>query len=185
VTTPPDPAPSSVSRTTSGAISSSAAVLIALQAALAAEHAAVYGYGVVGAHVTGTRLIAARAAYAAHQATRDAVQREITARHAAPVAAAPGYRLPFPVTGEASAQRLAALLEERLAAVHADLVAAATGPLRRTAADALREAAVRCTRWRGSGAAFPGLPERAAKASPRPSSQVSSPRPSGGSLGTG
>ncbi|MEV6786986.1 DUF4439 domain-containing protein, partial [Streptomyces sp. NPDC051098] len=34
--------------------------------------------------------------------------------------------------------------------------------LRREAAGALREAAVRAVRWRGSGVAFPGLAERAA-----------------------
>ncbi|MGA5704759.1 ferritin-like domain-containing protein [Peterkaempfera bronchialis] len=144
------------------------AVLTALQAALAAEHAAVYGYGVVGAHLTGSRLTTARAAFAAHQAHRDALQRELTARHTTPTPAAPGYQLPFPVTDPASAVQLATLLEDRLTAVHADLVTAATGDLRRTAADALREAAVRAARWRGhpTGPAFPGLPERTATPTP-------------------
>ncbi|MFF4653466.1 ferritin-like domain-containing protein [Streptomyces sp. NPDC001380] len=156
-----------------------------MQAALAAEHAAVYGYGVVGAHLTGARLAAARAAYDAHRALRDTLHREIAARRGTPAAAAAGYELPFPVTGPASAVRLAVLLEERLAAVHADLVAAARGPLRRTAADALCGAAVRAARWRGPaapGPAFPGLPERAATpaAPSAPASAPASPAPSGG-----
>ncbi|WP_377269162.1 ferritin-like domain-containing protein [Peterkaempfera sp. SMS 1(5)a] len=146
------------------------AALTALQAALAAQHAAVYGYGVAGAHLTGARLATARAAYTAHQARRDALQREITALHATPVAAAPGYDLPFPVTGAASAVRLATLLEDRLTAVSADLVAAATGGLRRSAADTLRESALRAAQWRGGalGPAFPGLPERATTGHPAP-----------------
>ncbi|MFJ6217368.1 ferritin-like domain-containing protein [Streptomyces sp. NPDC092296] len=144
-------------------------LLAALQAALAAEHATVYGYGVVGAHLDGSRLTAARAAFATHQAHRDTLQRELTDRHATPVAAAPGYELPFPVTDAASAVKLAALLEQRLTAVHADLVTAATGQLRRTAADALREAAVRAARWHAPDTAFPGLPERTATSlSPTP-----------------
>lgn len=153
------------------------AVLNALQAALAAEHAAVYGYGVVGAQLTGAPLAAARAAYTAHQARRDALQREITARRATPVAAAAGYDLPFPVTGARSAIRLAVLLEDRLTAVSADLVAAAAGQLRRTAADALRDSAVRAAHWRGRslGPAFPGLPERsAARPTAAPPSRPSS-----------
>ncbi|MGV9237981.1 DUF4439 domain-containing protein, partial [Streptomyces nigra] len=40
----------------------------ALQAALAAEHAAVYGYGVVGGRIGEDRRSDARAAYDAHRA---------------------------------------------------------------------------------------------------------------------
>jgi hypothetical protein len=51
------------------------------------------------------------------------------------------------------------VIEDRIAAVYADLVAVAVGELRGTAAGALRDAAVRAARWRGSSAAFPGLPD--------------------------
>ncbi|MER7818079.1 DUF4439 domain-containing protein, partial [Streptomyces sp. NPDC096153] len=61
-----------------------------------------------------------------------------------------------------AAVRLAALLEDRVAGVCSDLVRATGGPLRQDAAVALREAAVRAARWRGTGVAFPGLAERAA-----------------------
>ncbi|MEU3602522.1 ferritin-like domain-containing protein [Streptomyces sp. NPDC006798] len=140
--------------------------LTALQAALAAEHAAVYGYGVVGARVGDGRRTEAREAFAAHRARRDALIRAVRDLAAAPVAAAPGYALPFPVPDPASAVRLAAHLEDRVAGACADLVRAARGPLRTEAAVALREAAVRSARWRGGGVAFPGLAERSAATGP-------------------
>ncbi|GAA3295319.1 ferritin-like domain-containing protein [Streptomyces cinereospinus] len=135
--------------------------LRALQAALAAEHAAVYGYGVVGARIGEKRRTEARAAYDAHRARRDALGREVRALGAVPVAAAAGYALPFPVGDPATAVRLAAELEDRVAGVYSDLVRAAGGGRRNLAAAALREAAVRAVRWRGRSVAFPGLAERA------------------------
>ncbi|MFF9352126.1 ferritin-like domain-containing protein [Streptomyces sp. NPDC014734] len=134
----------------------------AAQAALAAEHAAVYGYGVVGGHVAAARRAEATAAYHAHRARRDALVRTVRDLGGEPVASQAAYALPFAVPDPAAAVRLAALLEDRVADVYSDLVRAADGPLRRQAADALREAAVRAVRWRGSGVAFPGLAERAA-----------------------
>ncbi|MET8509834.1 DUF4439 domain-containing protein, partial [Streptomyces sp. NPDC004787] len=74
---------------------------------------------------------------------------------------AAGYALPFEVPDPAAAVRLAAHLEDRVAGVYSDLVRSADGPLRREAAAALREAAVRAVRWRGSDVTFPGLAERA------------------------
>ncbi|MFJ9817981.1 ferritin-like domain-containing protein [Streptomyces sp. NPDC101151] len=138
-----------------------AAELTALQAALAAEHAAVYGYGIVGGRLDERRRTEARAAYDAHRARRDALVREVRDRGGEPVAASAAYALPFPVPDAASAVRLAAQLEERLAGVYSDLVRAATGERRGTAAGALREAAVRAVRWSGESVAFPGLAERA------------------------
>ncbi|ANW17795.1 ferritin-like domain-containing protein [Streptomyces clavuligerus] len=135
-------------------------MITAVHAALAAEHAAVYGYGVVGARAGQERRADARAAYEAHRARRDALARTVRGLGADPVAAAPGYELPFATEDPAAAVRLAALLEDRVAGVYSDLVRAAEGPLRREAAAALREAAVRSARWRGSGVAFPGLAER-------------------------
>ncbi|WP_460070097.1 ferritin-like domain-containing protein [Streptomyces sp. YKOK-I1] len=135
--------------------------LTALQAALAAEHAAVYGYGVVGGRIGADRRTEARAAYDAHRARRDALVREVRDLGSEPVAASAAYALPFPVTDPATAVRLAAELEERVAGVYSDLVRAAADQRRREAAGALREAAVRAVRWRGGSVAFPGLAERA------------------------
>ncbi|MEU0744523.1 ferritin-like domain-containing protein [Streptomyces sp. NPDC006134] len=140
--------------------------LDALQAALAAEHAAVYGYGVVGGRIGEERRAQARAAYDAHRARRDALVRQIRDRGGEPVAAAAGYALPFPVPDAEAAVRLAAELEDRVAGVYSDLVRAAPGGRRAAAADALREAAVRAVRWRGTSVAFPGLAERAAAGPP-------------------
>ncbi|MFE3635068.1 ferritin-like domain-containing protein [Streptomyces cellostaticus] len=136
------------------------AELTALQAALAAEHAAVYGYGVVGGRVGDKRLKQVRAAYDAHRARRDALVREVRELGGEPVAASAGYALPFPVADSSAAVRLAADLEERVAGVYSDLVRATTGERRGAAAGALREAAVRAVRWSGESVAFPGLAER-------------------------
>ncbi|MEV5429510.1 ferritin-like domain-containing protein [Streptomyces sp. NPDC052701] len=138
--------------------------LRALQAVLAAEHAAVYGYGVVGGRIDDGRRAQVRAAYDAHRARRDALGREVRDLGGKPVAAAAGYALPFPVADPAAAVRLAAVLEDRVAGVYSDLVRACTGGRRAMAAEALREAAVRAVRWRGGSVAFPGLAERAAGA---------------------
>ncbi|WP_328438237.1 ferritin-like domain-containing protein [Streptomyces sp. NBC_00444] len=134
--------------------------LKALQAALAAEHAAVYGYGVVGGRIDEGRRTEARAAYDAHRARRDALARAVRDLGGTPVAAAAGYALPFAVPDSPAAVRLAAELEDRVAGVYSDLVRATDGTRRRTAAEALREAAVRAVRWRGESVAFPGLAER-------------------------
>jgi hypothetical protein len=142
--------------------------LAALQAALAAEHAAVYAYGVVGGRIGAGRRTEARAAFDAHRARRDALAREVRDLGAVPVAASAAYALPFPVSDSAEAVRLAAGLEDRVAGVYSDLVRAAEGEMRAAAAEALREAAVRAVRWRGGSVAFPGLAERAAAASASP-----------------
>lgn len=136
--------------------------LTAVQAALRAEHAAVYGYGVVGGRIGDARRAQARAAYDAHRARRDELRRVVRELGGEPEASAAAYALPFPVPDAAAAARLAAELEERIAGVYADLVRAAAGRRRAAAAESLREAAVRAARWRGGSVAFPGLAERSA-----------------------
>jgi hypothetical protein len=131
--------------------------LRAVQAALAAEHAAVYGYGVVGARIDEERGPEAREALAAHRSRRDTLHRAVRDLGGTPVAAAAGYALPFEVGDGASAVELAVELETRLAGAYADLVLASASESRRGAAAALREAAVRAARWRGHGEPFPGL----------------------------
>ncbi|MEU3336435.1 ferritin-like domain-containing protein [Streptomyces sp. NPDC006668] len=148
--------------------------LKALQAALAAEHAAVYGYGVVGGRIGEARRAEARSAYDAHRSRRDALTRDIRDLGGTPVAAAAAYALPFPVPDPAAAVKLAAVLEDRVAGVYSDVVRATEGERRRSGAEALREAAVRAVRWSGESVAFPGLAERAGttgttSASPTPS----------------
>ena len=152
-----------MNRTTTATTKAKAsAVLKAVQAALGGEHAAVYGYGVVGGKVREARRGEARAAYDAHRARRDELARAVRDLGGEPEPAAAAYALPFPVSDSDAAVRLAAELEERVAGVYSDLVRAAEGERRRDAARALREAAVRAARWRGGSVAFPGLAERAA-----------------------
>ena len=146
-----------------------AAAVRVLQAALAAEHAVIWGYGVVGAHLSGGALRRARAAEATHRARRNSVRLTLRARGANPVPAAATYRLPFAVDGPGSALRLAVHLEAGDAdAWDAVLTAtAAEAALRREALTALTDAAVRAAHWRllaaRSGPAtvtFPGRPTR-------------------------
>ena len=101
--------------------------LRALQAALAAEHAAVYGYGIIGGRIGAGQRTEALTAYDAHRARRDALVREVKDLGGRPVAASAGYALPFQVPDSAAAVRLAAELEDRVAGVYADLVRAAGG----------------------------------------------------------
>ena len=131
-----------------------------MQSALAAEHAAVYGYGVVGARLRGKKQDDARSALSAHRLRRDGLRRTVQGLGGQPVAAEPAYRLPFPVPDEAAAMRLAAELEQRVAAVYADLVQATSGELRSDAARAVRDANARAARWGG--------PAEPATASPAP-----------------
>ncbi|MFJ3977101.1 ferritin-like domain-containing protein [Streptomyces sp. NPDC090021] len=138
--------------------------LEAAQAALAAEHAAAYGYGVIGARTAGARATEAREAYGGHLARRDALARTVRELGGAPRPSEAAYALPFEVRTPADAERLAAVIEDRVAGAYSDLVRAAEGPLRREAADELSAAAVRAARWRGVGVAFPGLTERAQRA---------------------
>ncbi|KPI14898.1 hypothetical protein OK074_8566 [Actinobacteria bacterium OK074] len=142
------------------------AQLKALQAALADQLAAVYGYGVVGGRVDAARKSEALAAYDAHRARRDELARSVKDLGGTPVVAAAGYALPFAVPDSAAAVRLAAELEERVAGVYSDLVRATSGARRASAATALRDAAVRAVRWSGESVAFPGLAERTAAAGP-------------------
>ncbi|NBE53225.1 ferritin-like domain-containing protein [Streptomyces boluensis] len=144
----------------------------AYQAALRAEHAAIYGYGVVGGRIREGRRDEARSAYDAHRARRDELQRTVRDLGGTPAQAEAAYALPFPVPDSPAATRLAAQLEDRVAGVYADVVRATEGERRRAAADALREAAVRAVRWRGGSVAFPGLAERSEPVAPSATPQT-------------
>lgn len=131
----------------------------ALQAALAAEHAAVYGYGIVGAQLSGERQQQVRGAWNAHKSARDRLREMVRDAGATPSPAAPRYGMPHPVTGAESALRLAVHLEDRVAGAYLEVVASAGQAQRRFATAAIRECAVRAARWRGSTVPFPGMPD--------------------------
>lgn len=136
----------------------------ALQTALAAEHAAVYGYGIAGAHLATVprRLAAARRDWSIHEAARDRLSAMLTARGAVPAPAAVSYALPFPVRSPKAAAALAVLLEDRVATAYLGLVALTDRGLREFGARSVRTAALRAATWRGHTVAFPGLTDPAA-----------------------
>lgn len=136
----------------------------ALAATLAAEHAAIYAYGPIGVHLDGEAAEQARAAEAAHRSRRDGLILLLTEQGGTVPAAAPAYALPFPVTDEASALRLAVQVEERTAAVWRAALPTTEGAQRSRALDGLVDTAVRATRWRRAAGVspatvpFPGRP---------------------------
>jgi hypothetical protein len=144
----------------------SQATVDALQSALAAEHAAVYGYGVVGAYLSGTSRASATSDWVAHQNARDELEAMLRSGGSEPEPAAVAYQLPIPVRTPAAAVSLAVIVEERVATAYLGLVALNTPALRELGALQLRACALRAASWRGSTVAFPGL-TAAALSAPR------------------
>lgn len=148
---------------TSGAPQGAAAENTALNGALAASHAAVWGYGVVGAAL-GAGAPPAAAAEEAHRNLRDRVRALLVDREAEPVGAQGGYALPFPVLSEVDAAALAVVLEDGVAAAWVRVLdQAAERSTRELAVTALGDAEVRAVQWRAAAgqtpvtSAFPGL----------------------------
>jgi hypothetical protein len=138
-------------------------VIDALQAALAGEHAVIWGYGVVGAEVTAAQRPDVRAAEQAHRSRRDQTADLLLSMAAVPTEAEAYYELPFPVIDPASGLRLAVHLEQGAAAAWRFVLGGTDdGELRRTALAGLTEAALQATRWRlvagiqPATVAFPG-----------------------------
>jgi len=121
----------------------------ALQTALAAEHAVIWGYAVVGARLDPALRDQVRVADAAHRDRRDATAEVVRQLGGDPVPTSPSYVLPFLVADPRAALRLAVHLEEGAAAAWRYVVAATDErPLRRTAIAALTDAAIRAAHWR-------------------------------------
>jgi len=142
---------------TSEPVSGPVSALSPLQAALAAEDAAIFGYGVAGAYLSGNRKSAAEQDWTGHNEARDSLAAMISALGAAPVAAQAFYRLPFRVHDAASATALAAYLEDGVTRAYLGLVAVSDQRLRTFGALAMQAAAERAAFWRGTTEAFPGL----------------------------
>jgi len=136
----------------------------AFAAAMEAEHAAIFGYGAVGAHLDRSGQTASRQAEAAHRDRRDALTARMRAASATPPIAAPAYELPFPVSDRESALRLAVHLEEGTARAWRQALPVTSGDSRRFAVAALMDGAVRAARWRRTAGTlpatvpFPGAP---------------------------
>ena len=134
-----------------------------LQAALAAEHAAIYGYGLLGAHLRGAQQQTATALWEAHRSRRDRLAGLVTGLGGTPVAAQPAYRLPVQVTSARTAVQLAASLEQAVLNGYVGLAGATAPALRVLAAQAMQDATIRQVRWSGTATttAFPGLGQTA------------------------
>ncbi|MEI4272722.1 DUF4439 domain-containing protein [Klenkia sp. LSe6-5] len=128
----------------------------ALQEALAAEHAAVWGYGTVGAAVPAGQRGAVAEAAEAHRDLRDRVAAVLTARGADPVATEAAYQLPFPVLSAVDAAALAVVLEDGTTAAWVWVLdQAAERSTRELAAQAAGAAEVRAVAWRQQAGTVP------------------------------
>jgi Domain of unknown function (DUF4439) len=148
------------------------AVIRALQRVLAAQHAAVYGYPVIGVRLSDPAQVRrARQLEAAHRQLRDNLMAQLAGRGATPVAVEASYTAAEPVTGPATARRWAVQLEQDCAGGYRYLLAATVSSappseqagLRQQALTGLTAAAREATEWRAlltpatPTVAFPGL----------------------------
>lgn len=134
-----------------------------LQTTLAAEHAAVYVYAVLGARSsasTSPRTAALlRSAYDVHRGRRDQLRSEIAALGATPVTAAPAYAVDARRRTTAHLLAVARDTERRCTEVYAQQVAGTSGEQRSWAVSAQVDAAVRLVALGDAPQPYPGLPE--------------------------
>lgn len=135
----------------------------ALFDAVANEHAAIYGYGLVSAHSTPDSNDLVATAMAEHRARREEAIARLAGRKAAAPLSAPGYQLPIVVDSPVDAAKLAVGIEQDSAvAWRAVLERATTNEDRAFAVTAMTESAVTAAKWRAvvgtepTTVAFPG-----------------------------
>jgi hypothetical protein len=137
----------------------------ALQTTLAAEHAAVYVYGLLGSRTSeraeAPLYTALRAAYEAHRQRRDTLVGEIATLGGTPSPAAAAYTPPPALETSDGRYEAALALEKSCASTYAALVGATTGPHRLEAIGLLNDAAARELSFRGTPEIFPGADEYA------------------------
>ena len=124
------------------------------QTTLAAEHAVIWGYGLVGS--TPGLATQAQLSLRQHRDRRTVCVEAVTAIGADPVASEPAYELARP-SNDTEARRQAAELEARTNAAYAALAGADAGATRLLAAQWLREGAIAQTRWSGEIPPLPGF----------------------------
>ena len=133
----------------------------ALQKALAAEHAAVHLYGLLGAQSSSSRqpVLFARLtdAYDEHRSFRDRLTVLVSAKGADPVAAKVDYEVPGKTSTPAQIEGVARTVERRVTRTYGELVANTSGSDRRWAITALDASALRVVAFGGAPGAFPGL----------------------------
>ena len=133
----------------------------ALQKALAAEHAAVHLYGLLGAQSSKSRqpTLFARLeqTYDAHRAARDRLTVLVSAKGVDPVAAKVDYEIPGATTTPAQIEAMARRIERRVTRTYGELVGNTSGGDRRWSISALDAAAVREVAFGVAPSDFPGL----------------------------
>jgi hypothetical protein len=139
--------------------------LDALQATLAAEHAAVYVLTLLGSRTSESAerdlYTALWAAYEAHRESRDALIGEIAGLGATPSPAAAAYTPPAGLDTTDGRYQAALALEQACASTYAALVGATSGDRRLEAIGLLNDGAARELSFRGTPEIFPGADEYA------------------------
>ncbi|GAA4293361.1 hypothetical protein GCM10023148_56170 [Actinokineospora soli] len=131
----------------------------AVQAALGAEHAALWVYGLVSAFLPAAYDKGLREGTAVHRNRRDVTARQLSAAGIEPEPAKAAYVPPDPVDGEAAAVKLVATAEtDATVAWRAVLDRCDDAGLRASALEALTESSVRATRWRKAAGINPAVP---------------------------
>lgn len=135
----------------------SGAVVAALQQALGAEHAAVFGYAALGPQLAGKEIARARTYEAAHRARRDLLLATLSGAGKIADASAAVYPVPTPLSTPLAARRFALAIESACCVHWRYAVAVAAGDasefgaaVRSGALAALIAGAVRATAWRAS-----------------------------------
>jgi hypothetical protein len=133
----------------------------ALQKALAAEHAAVFLYGLLGAQSSQSRQPTLFAqltdAYADHRAARDELTVLIDAKGTDPVASRTDYEVPGPTDSPAQIQAVARTIERRVTSTYGELVGNTAERDRAWAIAALDAGALREMTFGAAPSDFPGL----------------------------
>ena len=124
------------------------------QQVLGAEHAAIYGYGLVGA--TNDLAEGAASALVVHRQRRTWCIDAGVALGGVPEASAPAYDIAMPADPDAAAETAAAL-EAACWPAYVALAGSDDRRTRLTGAGWLRESTVRAQAWDGSVAPLPGL----------------------------
>lgn len=135
----------------------------ALQATLAAEHAAVHLLALLGGVTSASAspslhdLVSTR--HARHRERREYLLVALRNLGADPVAALPSYAYPDDLSGPGPVRSAGRDVEERCAEAYAALVASSTDEVRAWATTSLSESAVALLDWKGAPEPFPGAPE--------------------------
>jgi hypothetical protein len=154
--TSPQPTPTTTTTTTSSRAAEpttpgrpSDAANGALFDAVAAEHATIYGYGLVSAHSTPDVNDLVSAAMAEHRDRREAAIATLAARSVDPPLPAAGYQMPIEVNNPTDAANLAVRMEQDTAVAWRAVLEQETDAQGRAfAVTALTQCAVTAARWR-------------------------------------